>query len=239
MGMISLDTNGLFEIASGVACPTLFFVLVSYLLGLFVFGPLHARATWTPPNTRFRIVDIIILLVQLQITAGALFAVMPLLDGGEIVLKIALAFFIWSLQAFWWWTGVRMLAKARVERGADRVLFLSIILPLGYLTTLGIIASPVLLAVLIGALAYATHSFGWLEVALPLLFALAIAVPYAGAFGVRCVCTRIVDHAWDDVALDEGIAFQQLTVQPPSDRRNFPALATDREVRILDDTAQS
>ena len=241
MHSAQLTLSQLLELAAGIVCPALFLVLISYMLGLLVFGPLYQKGDGVPPTTKFRIADILVLLVQLQLAAGLMFALLPLLDPSPVAVRVSVALFVWLISSWWWWTGVRMLAKARVERGADRLLFLSIVLPVGYLATVGLIASPVLLVLLFGTFAWSlSHldSLDW-EVAGLMLAALSIlAVTIGSVFAVRWCCRYLVDHARDDVAVTQGIAFERLHVRKPT-ARSSPPLAAEHEIRILDEAADA
>ena len=233
MSSDTLHLGEVFEFVTGVACPLTFAVMVSCLLGLFVFGPLYAKATWTPPRMHYRIADILVLLVQLQLSAGLLFALLPMLDPMPTAIRVAVAGLVWMMQTLWWFLGVRMLAKARVQRGADRLLFLSIILPLGYLATFGIMASPVVVVALAGFAIWAMNQPGWDQVGVILLLSFSLAAPYGITYGIRRFCEFLVDHARDDYAYIEGIAFEKLHVHKMAPR-TAATPASEQDVRIVD-----
>ena len=222
--------------AAGFLCPLAFVTLVSYMLGLFVFGPLYAKESWTPPQIRFRIADILVLLVQLQLAAGLLLAVMPQFDPSPLVARVALAVFVWITLIWWWYCGVRMLARARVERGGDRLLFLAIILPVGYLLTLGMMASPVLMVTALFILAWSVHNPDWDEILMIFPIFIGLAVTYGSVFLVRWYCSHIIDHARDDVAVTQGIVFEKLHVCKPVEPIAPPPLDAG-EVHIVDETS--
>lgn len=230
----SIDVGEMLQVMSAALCPLSFLVFVSYLLGLFVFGPLYARATWTPPRTRFRIADILILIAQLQI-AGGLVLVMSRIVwfDSQTVVRLAAALVVWVLVIFWWWTGVRMLAKARIEQGAHRLWFLAIAVPAGYSAAVGVLLSP-LVAVLGLSMFQQMIIRGDPGEVLPLALLMVMCAATIGAIvAVRWYCHKIVDTARDDVAREEGIAFGQLDTPPT--RRTHTPMASDREVQILDD----
>ncbi len=222
------DVGEVLQVLSAALCPLSFLVFVSYLLGLFVFGPLHARATWTPPRTRFRIADILILIAQLQIAGG-----LVLVMDGESAVRLVAAFVAWVLVIFWWWAGVRMLAKARIEQGAHRLWFLALAVPAGYSAAVGVLLSP-LLAVLGLSTFHQMIIRRDPEEALSLGLLMLMGGAVVGAIAaVRWYCRQIVDTARDDVAREQGIAFGQLDT--PSTRRTPAPMATDREVQIIED----
>ena len=235
--MSQLDWSQLFEMVPGILCPVLFVTMVSYLLGLFVFAPLYAKADWTPPNVRYRIADILVLLVQLQLAAGLLFALMPLLDPSHIGVRVGLAAVVWITLSWWWYHGVRMLARARVDRGADRLMFLAVILPIGYAATLGMMASPVMMISVFAILASAVR-FGWDEVLWVFPMCVTLGVTYGCVFLVRWYCEYIVGHARDDVAVSEGIAFETLQVRKAQQKAKTEP-SSDDEIRILDEASDT
>lgn len=223
---------------TGAFCPLVFLALVSWLLGMLVFGPLYAKAIWKPPNTRFRIADIIILAAQLQVLGALAYGVVPLLLPNERIMRYVVPLVIWLLVAFWWWTGVRMLAKARVQHGPHRMFFMAVVLPLGYLATLFIAASPALIILPLGMFVSMITRGSWEElVGIVLLLGLD-ALMVCLIIGVRRYCQQMVDRAHDDVARDDGIEFGPLLTRllggRPLPRIQRP-LASDDEVRILDE----
>lgn len=232
--------NDVADALAGVLCPLSFFVVMSYLLGLFVFGPLHARAAWTPPQTRFRIADIITLLVQLQIGGGLVFAVVPAMlpaNGREAQsMRIGAALLAWLLIAFWWWTGVRMLAKARVDHGPHRLMFMAVILPLGYLTAIGIVLTPAMMGVAI-ALVYAMLNGGDNLAAFALAsLILANAAVFGSLFFVRWYSQQLAERARDDVARGEGIEFEKLQVRSQTGViRPYRGSAGDERIHIAEE----
>lgn len=230
-----IRSTELLEIAWGTLCPLVFFLMVSYLAGLFVFGPLHARAVWTPPNTRFRIVDILILLVHLQLVGGLVFALAPLIPGSEVT-RYAAALVSWVLIGFWWWTGVRMLAKARVDHAPHRLFFLAVVLPIGYVATFGIVMAPLTL-VFSFAMLYWMLANGNPEELLKLLgLVLANIGVIAAVIGVRWYCSQIVERARDDIAREDGIDFGPLAVRSIKGLiRHHQPMASERDVRIVEE----
>lgn len=220
---------------AGTLCPLVFVALVSYLVGLYVFGPLYACSAWKPPRTRYGIVDILILLVQLQLAGGAALLVVPRFDAEATLLRWGAALAAMLLTGFWWWTGVRMLSLARVEGEFHRTLFLGIFLPLGYLAAAAVMSTPLAL-VLLAVLFHEWIATGSLVHA---AWCAALPAAYAAAFGaipaVRWLCRKIADRARDDYAQQEGIDFGPLASHTLGLARWHSPMASEREVRIIDD----
>jgi hypothetical protein len=229
-------------LAWGTLCPALFLVMLSYLIGLFVFGPLHARAIWKPPQTSFRIADIIILLAQLQIAGGLLFAWLQVYYHGPDLGRIGIAIVLWILLTFWWWTGVRLLAKAKVDYAPHRWLFLGVFTPLGYAATIGLLLMPlsviVSFAMVLTMLSIREVSAGDSLALLALLAANGATI--GAVFATRAFCRKIVSRARDDVALHDGVSMGPLveTVKPIFLREHRP-MASDREVKFFDDPPEA
>jgi len=223
------STDHFFESLWGIASPGAFFVLVSYLLSLFIFGPLHAEATSNRPPMRFRLADIIVLLAQLQIAAGVLFAAARLWGASGAGIRIVAAIAIWSLLTFWWWTGVRMLSKARIERGTDRILFLSVAAPLGYVTALSILLTPILAVLALGTLYWSVLSASFREAVILIALILSTLAIYACAFCIRWYCGRLVERAHDDLARRDGIDFGATKIRAGANVGGFPSPATERQ----------
>jgi hypothetical protein len=233
---LALEPGELLGAITGTFCPLVFVALVSYLMGLYVFGPLYARAAWTPPRTRYGIVDILILLVQLQLAGGAALLIVPVWFPEAALLRYGSALAAWLLMGFWWWTGIRMLSLARVEEEFHRTMFLGLALPLGYLAAVVVMLTPlalVLLAVVLHQwIAKASYSAAAWCLALPAIYAAAFGV----IPGVRWFCRRIADRARDAYAHEEGIDFGPVANRALGGLfRWHSPMASEREVRIVDE----
>jgi hypothetical protein len=232
----ALDPGELLGALTGTFCPLLFVALVSYLMGLYVFGPLYARAAWSPPRTRYGIVDILILLVQLQLAGGAALLLVPLWYPEASLLRYGSALAAWLLMGCWWWTGIRMLSLARVEDEFHRTLFIGIALPLGYVAAVIVMLAPFAL-VLLAVLIYQWVADGSLVAA---AWCAALPAIYAAAFGaiqgVRWFCRKIADRARDAYAHEEGIDFGPVASRALGGLfRWHSPMASEREVRIVDE----
>jgi hypothetical protein len=226
------------ELAWGTLCPAVFLVMLSYLVGLFVFGPIHARAIWKPPQTSFRIADIILLLAQLQLVGGLLFAILPEYYRGPDLGRIGIAVVCWILQTFWWWTGVRLLAKAKVENTPHRLWFLGVFVPLGYLATIGILLMPVTVIVAFAMVLTMVSVWAFHGPDVLALFGLLVfnAATIGAVVATRLFCSRIVGRAKDDVAVRDGVAMGPLVEgSKPIFLREHAPMASDQEVKFFED----
>lgn len=230
------------ELAWGTACPAVFLVMLSYLVGLFVFGPIHARAIWKPPQTSFRIVDIILLLAQLQLAGGLVFALLEYFERGRGAERIGIAVVCWILLTFWWWTGVRLLAKAKVENTPHRLWFLGLFVPLGYLATIGILLMPV--SAIVAFAMVLTMVSAWTFEGSDLLALLGLLLFNAATIGAviatRTFCGQIVRQAKDDVAVREGVALGPVVeTSKPMFLREHAPMASDQEVKFFEDPPEA
>lgn len=237
-----MRSTEIFELAWATVCPAVFGIMLSYLIGMFVFGPIHARAFLKPPQTSYRIADVIILLLQLQLAGGVLFALFEFFERGSDAERLGIPLVVWLLLTFWWWTGVRMLARAKVHYSPHRWLFLGVFVPLGYAATIGLLLLPLttiisLAAILAMVMALASTSGD----ALSLAGLLALnAATIAAVVATRAFCRRIVRRAKDDVAAGDGVALGQLVeAEKPLFVREHAPMASDREVKFFDDPPSS
>ena len=127
---------------------------------------------------------------------------------------MVLAFIVSSIVIIWWVIGLRMLSKAGVENGLHRTLFLTVHLPLGYLSVVGLLASvlmaPAGLSFIFDSDSWTTFSLGIVFVVLPILFVFI-------AYRINRVCRAMADRARDEQAIKEGIEFDNLSETPQLD----------------------
>jgi len=168
-------------------------LLMAPLIGLFVFRPMYKAARSPPPKMQFRLADMIVLFVQLQLVLVALLSLVPI-DKRDTENMVALSIFVafvWLLVGLAWFSGVFMLSRAGVTHAGRRTVFLGFLVPLGYLATLPIIASPVLalvvFTVLMSPQTNGAEAFVLLIVALDII----------AVFGCRGACREIVQEERD------------------------------------------
>lgn len=105
-----------------------------WVIGLIVFGPLYERTLLFQPSARFRISDLMILALYVQVIAALVVTGSrsgPSLEGAEVafVMGDCLLF-----ATFIWFNGLRMLGRGGVNNTWHRWIFLGVLLPLGYLS---------------------------------------------------------------------------------------------------------
>ncbi|MCA9973977.1 MAG: hypothetical protein KC425_27385 [Anaerolineales bacterium] len=227
-----LRVSDLLQFGSATICPLIFVALVTTLLGLFVFGPLQARSALQSGRFRFRLVDIAILVAQMQIAGGVIWALPR--PRGSILLQYGLILATWVLLIWWWVTGVRMLSRARIEHGLQRIGFLAFFLPLGYMGALGLLAAPITVVLTLTLLGQIAAGGPRTDASTLGLVALANVVVVASIVAVRRYCRMMTTKARDDYARDEGIEFGAVGAGRGM-TRPFSPMASDREVRFLED----
>jgi hypothetical protein len=233
---LPIEPGELLGALTGTLCPLVFIALVSYLEGLYIFGPLYTRAAWKPPRTHFGLVEMLVLIVQLQLAGGAALFLIPLWDPEATLLRYGAALAAWVLMGCWWWTGIRMLSLARVEQESHRTIFMAFILPAGYIAAVIIMLTPF---AIVGIAMMAYH---WIAYASTpaMIGCLVLPAVYVAGFcivpGVQWYCRRIADRARDAYAHDEGIDFGPITSANVGGLLRWQGpMASEREVRFVDE----
>ncbi len=218
----------------GSICFLLLGVGASWLGGLVVFAPLNERTLLFKVRSRFRIADLISLAILLQVGVGASLA---LSNAEELEVRAALTILVLIVVAFWWVTGLRMLSRAGVENGMHRGLFLTVHLPLGYLSVLGLIVSVVLTPLGMSALG---EPHPWIVLVGILLLLLPVLCAATG-WSIHRVCRSMANRARDDQANREGISFDVLTEEDgdPQIARYVVAKRRQRDEGMSDEAGTS
>jgi len=125
----------------GLMCVSLAIVVFAPVVGLWVFRPLYQAALKPPPKFQIRLVDLIVLFVQLQILLGLFLAPIPMgqRDADTMTVVTVGVCFVGLLIGLAWLSGVFMLSRVGVARSDLRTVFLGFVAPIGYLITLPII----------------------------------------------------------------------------------------------------
>ena len=132
-----------------VLCLLVVISCLSLGFGGVVFGPLREAARERRLPLQFRLTDMVLLLVQLQVFVGLLLLLSEPAGVEERSTLTTLA----TLQiSIWWLDGIRMASHAGVSRLRDRLWFVGLLVPLGYLASAalvlafaGLLAIPVLI----------------------------------------------------------------------------------------------
>jgi hypothetical protein len=123
-------------------------VMLSFFLSPTAFSPLQSSANYDSlARPQFRLIDIWVLVVQIQLSAALVLSVEPDVESRAVGL-------IWFgvPLSFWWFGGVRLLTCAGIERSWHRIFFLSIVAPLGFLMAFALCSALLLLMFAVYAL---------------------------------------------------------------------------------------
>ena len=188
----------------GGLCWLLPALAISWAIGHLYFAPLNEPSTLFTADTRFRISDLIVLAVHLQLVVGI---AVSLTDRSAIGFTVTFITIFATLIAFWWFTGIRMLSRAGVTYTWHRWIFLGVIMPLGYLSTLQLVASFLTIPLSLGLLIQASADAN-LRDALIAATVLGCSLSSIGmVYGSRTYCRKMVERAQRDCAEREGIEF--------------------------------
>lgn len=189
----------------------------SLTVGLVVFSPMYERNALFQVNHRFRISDLLVLAAQLQIVFGlSMLAFSPMRNSG---ISVVFAVGVSLLLTLWWAGGLRMLANAGVEHTWHRWLFLGVVGPFGYASTIiaagALFVVPVSLVGIVQGLVREEPS-----IVLSSLVGLALC---AAAITFLCrshrLCRLFTERARRDRAERDGIAFDEVVESRRAGRR--------------------
>ena len=110
-----------------------------------VMGPARELRQSLQQPLRFRVVDLLILLLQLQVVMSLLSRLTTAPQN-----RWELTFYVMLQTSIWWLEGLRMLALANVQQSFDRAWFLGLLVPFGFAGATLLVAVP--MGVLAGAL---------------------------------------------------------------------------------------
>ena len=186
--------------------------VLSLALGGLVFGPIRdlgeprrqsgiagpvreMRQSFEQPF-RFRIMDLLILFLQLQVAMGLLSLLgVTHQNGWELTLYIMLQ------TSIWWLEGLRMLTLANVQRTFDRAWFLGLLVPVGFL------GATLLVIVPVGVLTAALLLFGAPgdpNTYVKMMVVLGLTASLLGIlYGLRLVCGTLVART-EELSTDPG-----------------------------------
>jgi hypothetical protein len=117
---------------------------VSFIVGAVVFEPLRKEDDQRHRPWQFRISDLMVLLVQLQVVGVLVVGLLRWLPRLDLMIIV---FFAWLVLAGWWLSGVRLVSRAGIEEVRLRLTFLGFILPLGYGLSLILMLAPGILLI--------------------------------------------------------------------------------------------
>lgn len=116
-------------------------VMLSFFLSPTAFSPLQAARNYdSMARPQFRLLDLAVLCVQIQLLTVLLISTVPDSHGRAVALT-----WLGIPLGLWWFGGVRLLTCARIERTWSRIFFLSVVAPLGFLMSLSLTSSVFLL----------------------------------------------------------------------------------------------
>lgn len=215
---------GIGESVIGSVCLLTFAAGLSWIGGLMIFAPMYEATALFRADSRFRLSDVVVLALLLQVAFAILIAPLPaeaVQMRGVLIVNAVL------LLLFWWANGVRMLSRAGVRRASHRWLFLGLMIPFGYVSV--VVIPPAALMVVPLAL-QATVLWGRGDGGDDALAAIGVTVVLVAAVGIATAChrgsRRLTLEAREDQARGDGIEFGdfQSHKRPPRP----PALRTVR-----------
>lgn len=158
------------ELLVSVCCLMALVVLGSFAGGEIVFSPLRRAERAIGRELRFSLADLVALFVHFQCSAAV---VLLLLPGEQTSLRIVWIAFAWLVALAWWIHGLQLLSEAGAERIPHRLLFLTVVAPVGYVGVL--LFAPLALSLVtmsfICLVVFATGEIGVSEVKLPAILA--------------------------------------------------------------------
>jgi hypothetical protein len=113
----------------GGSCTLVVCLMISLGLREMVFGSLGGGGRFPLRPTRFQLLDLGVVVVQLQLVAAVVIGLLPVGEFGE---RLLWTLFFWGLIGTWWWSAVALLDEAGVKKAADRIWFLAVVMPIGY-----------------------------------------------------------------------------------------------------------
>ena len=194
-----------FTFLSGAICWLAPAAVISWGLGHLYFAPLNEPNVLFAIDNRFRISDLIVLAVHLQVVIALAVG----LTGREsIEFSIAMIAILGLLIVFWWFNGVRMLARAGVTYTWHRWIFLGVIMPLAYLSTLQLVASFLTIPLSLGLLIQMVADANFLGMSVAILAIVCSILSMVMIQGSRAYCRTMVERARADRAEHDGIGFE-------------------------------
>lgn len=188
----------------GGLCFTTVIAGSTWIGGLMVFAPLHETTLLFKVEGRFRIADLISLGILLQVAVGAALALTP---PGEWVGRAVVTILIGLIVLSWWISGLRMLSRAGVSQGMHRALFLTLLLPSGYVSVLLVIG---LIVMFPASMEMLTSSGGDpQQIMIGILLLLLPLFAIGWCFACNHIVRGMADRARDDHARKDGIQFEQ------------------------------
>lgn len=188
----------------GGLCWLLPALIISWALGHLYFAPLNEPTALFKTDTRFRISDLIVLAVHLQIVVGI---AVSLTNRDAVGMTVTFITIFGTLIAFWWFTGIRMLSRAGVTYTWHRWIFLGLIMPLGYLSTLQLVASFLTIPLSLGLLIQASVDAHLLDALVATTVLLLSLTSIGMIYGSRTFCRQMVERARQERADRDGIEF--------------------------------
>ena len=143
------------EFLMSVSCLVAGAAFFSLIFGQVVFAPIIEDQINEPGGTsKFRMIDLLILMAQIQISIGLIVVATKALP---LINRVA-AILIWgALLAFWWFLAVRMATGVRMKSGY-RQFFIGVLSPLGFSISLSLIALPVWFVIGVASLTLSLQS---------------------------------------------------------------------------------
>jgi hypothetical protein len=110
-------------------------VVLVYLIGLWILGPIDRAASAAKCPMRYRIVDCFCLMVELQVVFGTVFALKEFNPRVRMVLGGVVALIVVVM----WYKGVSTLSHAGIEHPGRRAAFNWYVLPFTYVGALALV----------------------------------------------------------------------------------------------------
>ena len=201
-----------------------FALLAIWLMGLFVFAPFYEKTLLFKPDSRFRISDIIVLAIHIQIVAAIVHSTIGFTaEGIAIAVSMSVVLFCW-----WSWA-IRMMSRSGVSNTKHRWLFMGMYVPLGYVS--GGVAMISLFGVPMTLMSmFVTYQDPFalgLQLGLLCLFVSS----YIVIATIRKIGKQICEQARDDRASKDGIEF---TSESLRSRRFVVRAGVDANMANLD-----
>lgn len=185
---------------------------LTWVMGLVAFSPLNERTLLFQVSARFRISDVMILALHIQVLVAFLMAIARNSGPTDAEFLSEIWFVcanLCALVAFWWLNGLRMLGRGGVNNTWHRWVFLGLVVPIGYTCGILAIMSFFMLPFSIAALVRGPDVNA-------IAFTVALSLSWPGLYAINRLSRKFVKRARIDRAEDDGIHFSNDAVFAPS-----------------------
>lgn len=185
---------------------------VTWIMGRIAFSPLYERTLLFQPSARFRISDLMVLALHVQILLALAVASMGSQLPADRASQSEMAFLcahLCAMVTFWWLNGLRMLGRGGVNNTWHRWTFLGLLLPIGY-------GCGILIVVSIFSVPYLLFESFQSQNAVTIVAMLVLCASWPGMYIVNRLTRKFVLRARQDRAEEDGIHFSNETVFAPT-----------------------